>query len=751
MPDKRIDSTVFKYCIAILLLFVLCFGLPLQAYGQQQARLSDLEKLVGEGVEAQTALAELETQMARVDRADSMGLPTFFGVGGYSKNREAVTAGSNETVDYNQRYASVGISIPVLGDNIRNKMSRLEVVSNAARAEQRLISVKAANLAALRRGWIIIWCEQNKQNLLERYLDTENTVRGMLQKRVDAGASMPSEMYRILSYYDAARQELAYSRELSDKAASVVSKSTGRSVRGMTLPAPDLPRVKLGEDTAQWLWENHPEIMRLNEAAQSMEERRKYAKFSDIDVKLQSSFNVTDDLPGAMGHAWQVGVLFELPLNFFSLAGKQDKVAAAEEAQVRRLGKALESELRESLIDAMSACERGDKLLASARSNMCAAREALRVSKKRFNNLGAEGVLQVLDARNAYLQSAVGAMDFTSQALQSRADLLRYAEWQEVSESTRRDSLAEAPIVADMLKYLTNARSDFSFTVGGKHTAAPEKQPNRADAQAPSLKYSLSGGNAPGETMQLGVYAWDAAPFLGESYKRELAAVRSAGFGRILLGLDGAQIDKAAQGRGRVKRLLDEAHRQGLTVELLLGDPNWILPEQRQGLFDIIATLSRYKFDGLHLDLEQNQLPGEESRRQEYARLTGDTILAAAERSPWPVGFSVHHRYLDPKGNTPEFRAMFNGQKKIREIAVMAYITNESVLGNVLRPISAVQPAPGSPVLTLALSFEKSESPDNSHFQSGKGEFFAFMQTIWERYRRAVPGGMLVQSWENFK
>lgn len=250
-----------------------------------------------------------------------------------------------------------------------------------------------------------------------------------------------------------------------------------------------------------------------------------------------------------------------------------------------------------------------------------------------------------------------------------------------------------------------------------------------------------------------GVYVWDARPFLGTGRKEELARLIDPSFtseiviNRILLSLNAGELKQVARHPQILRALLDDAHAMGLRVELLLGDPEWILPERRRSLFSLIESLSEFPFDGLHLDLEQDQLPGAAKKRNDYALFTATTLVKAAEISPWPVGFSIHHRYLDPKGPTPWFVGRLAGVS-FSEATVMAYITNTKNLIPLLSRIAGA--APGMNV-TLACSVEEILPPESSHMKAGRAIMHKKMNSVRDSITAENFNGVLIQSWEEFK
>ena len=86
-------------------------------------------------------------------------------------------------------------------------------------------------------------------------------------------------------------------------------------------------------------------------------------------------------------------------------------------------------------------------------------------------------------------------------------------------------------------------------------------------------------------------------------------------------------------------------------MDLLLGEPLWILPKFRQELLGLIEEFADLPFKGIHLDLEPNQLAGEQYREIYLLRQLIRTLQAAKRVSQVPIGLSIHYRYLQPDKN----------------------------------------------------------------------------------------------------
>ena len=143
-----------------------------------------------------------------------------------------------------------------------------------------------------------------------------------------------------------------------------------------------------------------------------------------------------------------------------------------------------------------------------------------------------------------------------------------------------------------------------------------------------------------------GIYIWDSKSLLDpQQSEGELHELRWAGMTELMVGLSGSQVKAGAVTQRQLKELIDRAHRLGFRVQLLLGDPEWILPSGRPGLLALIRRYRTLPFDGLHLDLEVEQLgwPVPPQRLRDWIA----TLEATAQVSPWPVNLSSHPRWFE--------------------------------------------------------------------------------------------------------
>lgn len=167
-------------------------------------------------------------------------------------------------------------------------------------------------------------------------------------------------------------------------------------------------------------------------------------------------------------------------------------------------------------------------------------------------------------------------------------------------------------------------------------------------------------------------YAWQSVTMLApQSSQEELTTLSQYGITRVYLGLSAAQLSTPSQTHYALNNLIKRAHAQGIAVDLLLGDPDWIAPEHQGKLASIIQNLKDVPFDGLMLDIEieQSQVPAEQR-----VALWAQTVERAIQNAPWPVTSASHWRWYS---KSP---AVCEQNKSLSSASLMIYSTNVDVV-----------------------------------------------------------------------
>lgn len=247
------------------------------------------------------------------------------------------------------------------------------------------------------------------------------------------------------------------------------------------------------------------------------------------------------------------------------------------------------------------------------------------------------------------------------------------------------------------------------------------------------------------------VYVWNSQLLLDRS-KIDLTFWKQFhphGINRLLLSLDGQQIKNLAfqENKTDLLNFIARAGEKNIRVELLLGEPLWILPKYRRDLLEIIQKVKDIPFTGLHLDLEPNQL--DQNRHGNKYLLTQllHTLQSVKKVSPWPVGLSIHPRYLDPHKNQLCLGCALSNLE-INEAILMIYVANPVRVAQLALPILSRFPEIS---FSIAQSVESILSIEESYATRGRKQF----QTRMRELRAAmVPAAnfttIAIQSWEDF-
>ena len=241
-----------------------------------------------------------------------------------------------------------------------------------------------------------------------------------------------------------------------------------------------------------------------------------------------------------------------------------------------------------------------------------------------------------------------------------------------------------------------------------------------------------------------GTYIWDSRALLDKRERpRELQRLRQEGMTHLLVGLSAGQARDPGS-PAALSALVRQAHAGGQRVLLLLGDPAWIKPAHRIELVALIRRFRNVPFDGLHLDLEVEQLgwPVPAERLQQWL----DTLTAAQQASPWPLSISSHPRWFEPGNGTdrPAEPCVPCNLKGLAAVNLMLYSRNTVQVNERTLAIAHRWPQLH---FRLAQSVEAGLEPQLSWHGSSAGALHLQMQ----RWRGALaPDGIGGIDWQDW-
>ncbi|MDR1648453.1 MAG: hypothetical protein LBR88_10575 [Zoogloeaceae bacterium] len=226
--------------------------------------------------------------------------------------------------------------------------------------------------------------------------------------------------------------------------------------------------------------------------------------------------------------------------------------------------------------------------------------------------------------------------------------------------------------------------------------------------------------------------------------EKQNLSVLPPGSRRLLLSFtaqEWEQLTRDAQNMSRLERLHLVARARGVSLELLLGEPTWVLPKGRLRLMSLLRQIPGRFFVMAHLDLERHQLPAD--RQGNWETQVMKTLREAVAASPIPIALTTHHREL-----RPGFLRALN-KAGVREIVPMIYVTNNN---RVLEIVHGFPPLPKDMTLSVAQSVERDLPREESSFALGKNQSLAHWRAL-ARQLRTIPNfkSIIIQSWEDYQ
>lgn len=754
--------------VLALLAVLMAFALAPAVLAEPLPALEALEPLVGEGPELLAALAALERdEQLRALQEERQG-PEVFGGLTYGYSDEPVTETSEETLSYRKVTARAGLAFPLLGSWNRRKIDLLQAEREVLEGRVQAEVVASRNVTALRKAYGLIVFEGKRRAFLEAFLDDEISVEALLAERVRKGFLLEADRLEFLSAFDMARRDLAGVKWRQIEALQAIRLATGRSWEIPEEPA--LPLLPGPLPDGETFLESVGSLAETRHLDDFIALRRAIAEKSDrLDRQafLELGVTVGRDFPGSTGTGVYLGLVVREP--FGTLTASQDRgrlAALADLERERRAGLVTRIRLEGELMEALVLREYALAAVAAARRRLDAAWEALRVTSLRHEGLAGDTFEKYQQSRYAYLRVALDCLEAQALLFQTEAELVRFAFPPGGPLPKRRLlheelSKGEARLDPSWLKARAFPESPFlkPDPLEGPALAVPP-EPASALSRPLAAAGPLSGAavkpllatkpvpEAPKQA-PLAAYVWDARPFLDSSRRaEELDAFRDGGFRRMLLSFRGDQIAsfRSEGGRKSLLALLEAARRRSIDVDLLLGDPAWILPESRQELMALIDEMASFPFRGLHLDLEPDSLPGASGRRLKLAGELVRTIDLARARTDRPLSLSVHPRELE--GDLGALVGPGLTRAGLEEVAVMIYSTDAEA---VIARFSRLRDAHPALVLALAQSVEAVLSPRESYAHLTRGAFRNRLAYLEESLRSEGFGGIIVQAWKDYR
>lgn len=719
MGPKKGEAIIVR-CLFLLALMILLSSSTLA----ESRTLADFFSHLDQAASILKTQADLEAQRSNLLAQEALkGLEVFGGVsGGFQKSPYAREPFGH----FFDPMARIGLRYPLLGSAERQQRA----IEDAA-AQVRIETIRldwSRRLAALflEENYAAYWSAQKILTLTDNYLNLRNEgVENLLRKRQEAGLLFKSDYFEFLSAFERAQRTQVEFYNNSNQALMRLAHLTNTTVMPFTPIKP--PLGKIADTLPNEVDQLDLRILQTQiDNLQNIRDTQNWQGIeSDVSVTGFGGPAIPHPSPPdgmQWGYGGAVGFNFRMPLEIVSYRKNEQSRLNSQLISLRADYTRRGQELQHEFHALMSSFQQLTQQINFQRTRLEAAQELLRERYLRLQVLDGDVVEQYLQALNTYYRVAVENIEAESEHWKLH---IRLRQFILLPSMPGEDSYPETDI-ASLSSPLHQAKK--FLTNGGNVTL---KQSD--ELITPVSTQFISG--------QLAVYVWNFDELITQTglwNKKETHAIN-----RFLVSLDARQISLVADNPQSVHNFLHDAHHRKKKIELLLGDPSWILPEYRHHLIQIIHKLKAVSFDGLHLDIEPDQLESEltgKARLEEFI----ETIRQVAAISPWPIGISIHPRYLTQDSSFGLCVLCELSQIGIKEITVMYYTMNIQAIVTALK--SAMQQH-RTLVFSLAQSLEKELGSENSYAHKPRHHFINAMQHFQDQLQSSNFGGLIIQSW----
>lgn len=718
-----------------LILFIFFSGMIGAASLHAQTRLlSEFSPLVDRAASVLKTQADQEASQAELQiREAQQGWELFGSVAaGYQKSpfaREPFGRFFDPTLRLGLRY-------PLLGSAEKQNRAILNATAQVAIETIRLNWSRHLAVFFIEENYAAYWSAQQLLKINDSFVQLAESAERKLGARRNSGLLLSSDYHEFLSAFALAeRARVEFQHERGQALARL------RHLTGEPVPVFEAVKPQLDLSNAQdsVYVDEQPDLLILQariDALRTVQDNEKWQGIeSDISATVFGGPAIPHPSPDSpqFGYGGAIGLNFRMPLEIAKLRKNERNLVVHQlnslQSEYRQRQQEIELELQ-SLRDRYAQSLRQLDFL---RTRLDATREATRERHLRLRTLDGDVIEKYLQSIQAYYQAAAGYLEAESEQWKLHIRLRQFGIPPQSFGSGTTGKIS----IETLLQPLTQAAGLFGVTsmreTKPAKTVSYRPQPDRLTADNELAK-------------GYGSYVWNYA--LDLPIAKFLDQCQQLGVRRVLLSLSAEQIDAIAASSRPIDQLLDQAHQQGIKVELLLGDPGWILPSQRSKLQTILQRLRHIGFDGLHLDIEPDQLEDTTLTGQDRLAAWLETIRQVKTTAVWPVGVSIHPRYLDEQHSFGDCIPCQFAQFGIREVTVMFYSRNLTNITAILR--GAMQKHPAL-IFSLAQSLERKLESENSYAGQPVSIFQHSMKTLESQLGAPNFGGIIIQSWQDMQ
>ena len=692
---------------------------PALADGPLPVSLAELENRArAYAPSARLAQAEVAVAEQRSAATQARQGARLFGGADLGQAREPVT--DTLSRDYRRIQGQVGVRWPLLGSRATQERDAQDADRAVARSRLQRQQIELAAVQALRRGYVQHQHSAQRNRIAQAFLHDSAEVQDQLLRRRNAGALLEADRLDLTGLYQAVKavrdsQQAAQSLALADMA-----RLSGHPVPAVREDELLLPEGCLSAPALAAQAERQPSVQMARLDLDAAQQHTQHARLDGLEAGVSVAQSFSRDVGGSSGHSTRVGVDFSVPLQWRAQRDAALAQAQADTDHAHALVELRRSEWESAVQRALADYQLRNQEMPARMHRLQAAQEALRIARLRLQAFDGDGYSKLIMARHALYQAAQQVVDSAELRDLAALELLGLH-----GDCTPVQPEAAATAPGPLATALSALASPVAVASAATTSPAMAVQsPRTAQPPGPGLSW----------------YVWQGQALLERPERlRELPA----GTLRLMLSFTAPQLQAliSPAGRAGLQAFVTQARAAGLRVELLLGEPTWVLPEGREQLLALIDSLRGLPFDGLHLDLERSQLPA--AQQQGWSQLLMATLRAVRARTDAPIALTTHHREL----RDPRFAARVHAAG-VHELVAMVYVNNPERAAALARPLLR---GPEGLGLTVAQSIERALPADESSFRAGRAASLERWNALAQRLA-PLPRfrGIAVQAWEDY-
>ena len=686
-----------------------------------------------------------ENELRNMEASDTK---KFIGGVSLGQIKEPVTDTSERS--YERFSAQAGVRWGFLGggeswrrDMLDAKVDLAQIKLQAEVEQRREVTNLAEQYSAYLRS-------RQKCRVLAAFLAGKDEAEKQLAARVGKGLMLESERLALIRLFSDAAILSAREMAKQKNALRKMGYLTGKKLAPLAANDPGEP-LGLGAFSAPAEVKtdsltSHPVVAKARQSVDWVNKRLDYHRFGNVEAGIQVTEGYTNDMGDGAGHYTMAGIDFTVPLHWKK---QRESQYGRDEGRLREAREQYRQALGQLTVEGQESLEQWqvqqDALNDQLRRYESAA-EVLRLARLRLQAFDGDGYARLIEAQHGLHSAALEAIEAARELDVSSARLWYYQPACSLEKVVpdQAEGLArrtEETLQGNDAIVLSGkmARPHAETATGAKPDAIAINRPQFKQHLNADTAASAAASSGPTEKKRwLGWYAWRGMAIVNQpEMLKQMPPVTN----RVLLSFMTDEWHLVIQKPERLQALATLARQRGIRLELLLGEPHWVLPEERGHLIAMLRQIPANVFTAVHLDLERGQLPTEAQKNWRQNLLA--TLKEATAASLVPISLTTHWRELAEQSFMAEVRGA-----GATEITPMIYIADAAETCGLAKGL----PTPPKGLrLAIAQSVERALPDGESSFVLGRSRAMAMWQNLVD-CAQAIPGfsGVAVQSWEDY-